>query len=210
VSHIEKYKQGFFFSNEFVADNSWNGYEYNCFFANVGDGQFMDVARPTGADGVKDSRGMGVADFNGDGRLDMIINNNNETPFLYLNNLSKSGNALVLKLIGTHSNRDAIGACVRLTAGGKTMRRQVEAGSGYASEAMLPLHFGLGSADRIESIEITWPSGSVQRIEGADLNALVGVNRFVRIEEGGGLNEVATARFLSRTTVEAAECCVIR
>jgi hypothetical protein len=152
----------------------------------------MDVARPLGADGVKDSRGVAVADFNGDGRLDMIINNNNETPTLYLNNQSKTGNAVEIKLVGTRSNHDAVGACVRLTAGGKTMVRQVEAGSGYASESMLPVHFGLGGAERIDAVEITWPSGFIQRMEGTDLNALAGVNRLVRVEEGGSLNEVAT------------------
>ena len=85
------------------------------------------------------------------------------------------------------------------------MVRQVEAGSGYASESMLPVHFGLGSADRIDAVEITWPSGFVQRIEGADLNALAGVNRLVRIEESGELNEVATttARAFTRATAEA-------
>lgn len=178
----------------------------------MGNGQFIDVARPTGADGVKDSRGVGVADFNGDGRLDMVINNNNETPFLYLNNLSKSGNSVVLKLVGAQSNRDAIGACVRLTAAGKTMTRLVEAGSGYASEAWLPVHFGLGNADRVDAIEITWPSGLVQRITGDELKALVGVNRLVRIEEGGAPNEVATAHFISRAKVkmETTACCAMR
>ncbi|HEX8634193.1 MAG TPA: CRTAC1 family protein [Pyrinomonadaceae bacterium] len=198
---MDKYKQGFFFSHEFVGDNSWNGYEHNCLFANVGGGQFMDVARPTGSDCVKDSRGVAVADFNGDGRLDMVINNNNETPMLYLNNLRRSGNAVELKLVGTRSNRDAIGARVRLTAGGKTMMRQVEAGSGYASESMLPVHFGLGGADKIEAVEINWPSGLVQRIEGERLNAALGVNRLVRIEEGrepAAATATATTRRLTR------------
>jgi len=162
----------------------------------------MDVARPTGSDCVKDSRGVAVADFNGDGRLDMVINNNNETPMLYVNNLRKSGNAVELKLVGTRSNRDAIGAHVRLTAGGKTMMRQVEAGSGYASESMLPVHFGLGDADKIEAVEINWPSGLVQRIEGERLNAALGVNRLVRIEEGrepaAGTTAAAAARRLTR------------
>lgn len=153
----------------------------------------MDVARPTGSDGVKDSRGVAVADFNGDGRLDMVINNNNETPMLYLNNLKKSGNAVELKLVGTRSNRDAIGARVRLTAGGKTMMRQVEAGSGYASESMLPVHFGLGGADKIEAVEINWPSGLVQRIEGESLRAALGVNRKMRVEEGRNPAEGAAA-----------------
>ncbi len=127
---------------------------------------------------------MAVADFNNDGRLDLVMNNNNETPMLYLNNLKKSGNSVELKLVGTESNRDAIGACVRLTAGGKTMMRQVEAGSGYASQTMLPLHFGLGKADRVDAIEVRWPSGRVQRIEGEELAAMMKGSRQLRIEEG--------------------------
>jgi hypothetical protein len=162
----------------------------------------MDVARPTGSDNVKDARGVGVADFNGDGRLDMVINNNNETPTHYLNNLAKSGNAVVLKLVGTRSNHDAIGATVRLTVGGKTMMRQVEAGSGYASQVMLPVHFGVGGANEIEALEITWPSGLMQRLEGAELKALVGVNRLVRIEEGG--EAMASRALLAHQTAGAA------
>ncbi|MCA1593863.1 MAG: ASPIC/UnbV domain-containing protein [Acidobacteria bacterium] len=204
VAQVDKYKQGFFFSHEFVGENSWNGYEHNCFFANVGGEKFMDVARPTGSDCVKDSRGVGVADFDGDGRLDMVINNNNETPTLYLNNLRKSGNAVELKLVGTRSNRDAVGARVRLTASGKTMMRQVEAGSGYASEAMLPVHFGLGNAERIDAVEITWPSGIQQRFEGESLGAAFGVNRLIRIEEGTDTSRgVTVARSLRHSAAPA-------
>ena len=179
---MDQYKHGAFFSYEFVGENSWNGYERNCLFANVGAGQFLDVARPTGADCIKDGRGVAVADLNGDGRLDLVINNNNATPTLYLNNLTRVGKCIEMKLTGTVSNRDAIGARVRLTAAGKTMTRLVEAGSGYASEAMLPVHFGLGDADRIESAEIIWPSGLVQKLTGAQLDGFI--NRVVRIEEG--------------------------
>jgi len=168
----------------------------------------MDVARPTGADSAKDGRGVAIADFNGDGRLDIVINNNGETPTLYINNLRRSGNAVELRLVGAgdddtvhvRSSRDAIGAVVRLTAGGKTMTRQVEAGSGYASESMRPLHFGLGGADHVDAIEITWPGGRVQRIKGESL-AAVGVNRLMTIEEGSdpsGL--VALQRTPSRPT----------
>jgi hypothetical protein len=170
-----------------VGENSWNGYEHNCLFANVGKGQFIDVARPTGSDSIKDGRGVAVADFNRDGRLDLVMNNNNETPMLYVNNLRKSGNAIELKLVGTRSNHDAIGAYVRLTAGGKIMTRQVEAGSGYASQMMLPVHFGLGSADSVDQIEIRWPSGIVQRIQGQKLEAMIKRGRELRIEEGSDL-----------------------
>jgi hypothetical protein len=145
----------------------------------------VDVARPTGSDCVKDSRGVAVADFDGDGRLDLVINNNNETPVLYLNNLRKSGRGLALKLVGgPGSNRDAVGACVRLTAGGKTMTRHVEAGSGYASQSMLPVHFGLGAAEAVEGVEVCWPSGQVQRIAGEALRDSIGAGRLVRVEEG--------------------------
>ena len=152
----------------------------------------MDVARPTGSDCVKDSRGVAVADFDGDGRLDVVINNNNETPTVYLNDLKRTGNAFELKLVGAvaagqpsgpRSTRDAIGASVTVKAGGKTMTRQVEAGSGYASESMRPLHFGIGAASSIESIEIRWPSGLVQRMEGGQVEGWV--NKLMRVEEGG-------------------------
>jgi enediyne biosynthesis protein E4 len=112
------------------------------------------------------------------------MNTNNETPVLYMNNLKKVGNSVELKLVGTESNRDAIGACVRVTAGGKTMMRQVEAGSGYASQMMLPLHFGIGKADHVDAVEIRWPSGRVQHLEGQELAAMMKGSRQVRIEEG--------------------------
>jgi enediyne biosynthesis protein E4 len=112
------------------------------------------------------------------------MNTNNETPVLYLNNLKKTGNSIELKLVGAQSNRSAIGAIVRLTAGGKTMTRQVEAGSGYASEMMLPVHFGLGQAQRVDQIEIHWPSGQLQHIAGDKLNATIKGSRELRIEEG--------------------------
>lgn len=179
---MKQYKQGVFFSDNFVGENSWNGYERNCLFANIGGGQFMDVARPTGSDGIRDGRGVAIADFNGDGKLDMVINNNNAEPTLYLNEVQKSGNSVEIKLTGTRSNRDAIGARVRLSIAGKTMTRQVEAGSGFAAEAMLPVHFGLGQAMKIEAVEVTWPSGLVQRFAGADTDRWV--NSKVRIEEG--------------------------
>ena len=127
---------------------------------------------------------MAVADFNNDGRLDLVMNANNETPVLYMNNLKQAGNSVELKLVGTVSNRDAIGACVWLTAGGKTMMRQVEAGSGYASEMMLPLHFGIGKAEQVNRIEIRWPSGRVQHLEGEKITALMKGSRELRIEEG--------------------------
>ncbi len=182
---MNQYKQGAFFSYNFVGENSWNGYERKCLFANMGNGQFMDVARPTGADGIRDGRGVAVADFNGDGKLDLVINNNNMLPTVYLNQVRKTGNSVTMKLEGRMpSNRDAIGAQVRVTIAGKTIMRQVEAGSGFASEVMLPVHFGLGGANRIESAEIKWPSGRVEKFDSAQTRDWV--NSQIQIEEGQG------------------------
>ena len=193
---MDQYKQGAFFSYEFVGENSWNGYERKCLFANVGGGQFVDVARPTGSDSIKDGRGVAIADYNGDGKLDLIINNNNSAPTIYLNALKNAGSCIEMKLVGTRSNRDAIGALIRMSVGGKTLTRQVEAGSGYASEAMLPVHFGLGEATAIESMEITWPNGFVQRFKGAELAPFI--DRMVRVEEGSDrLAEVTAAHATS-------------
>ncbi len=125
---------------------------------------------------------MAVADFNGDGKLDVAINNNNARPTIYMNAFVTSGNWLRLDLVGSVSNRDAVGARVRLTLaggeGGKTLTRWVEAGSGYASQSAFPVHFGLGRA-AVETVEIVWPSGRVDHLDGGEL----GINRTVRIEE---------------------------
>ena len=199
---MDQYKRGAFFSDEFVGENSWNGYERKCLFANVGGGQFVDVARPAGADSIKDGRGVAIADYNGDGKLDMGINNNNAAPTVYLNNFRRTGKCIEMKLVGTRSNRDAIGARVRLSVGGKTMTRQVEAGSGYASEAMLPVHFGIGDAAKIDSAEITWPSGLIQRFEGSRLAPFI--DRMARIEEGSvQIDEAGAAHVSARAPSSA-------
>jgi ASPIC and UnbV len=112
----------------------------------------------------------------------LVINNNNAPPSLYLNQVKKSGNGVEIKLEGTESNRDAIGARVRLSIAGKTMTRQVEAGSGFASQVASTLHFGLGGATGIEGVEITWPSGLVQRFTAAQTEGWA--NSQVRITEG--------------------------
>ena len=126
---------------------------------------------------------MAVADFDGDGRLDLAINNSNRTPTLYFNEMGGEGNWISRKLVGSRSNRSAVGARVRVRAGGKTMTRQVEAGSGYSAQSMLPVHFGLGSASQIDKVEITWPSGHVQRFSRNQWAEAFGLNRLVRIAE---------------------------
>lgn len=150
----------------------------------------MDVARPIGADTIKDSRGVAIADLNLDGRLDLIINNNNSTPTIYINHMTTVGNWVEFKLVGRLSNRDAIGAQVRLHIQGQTLTRQVEAGAGYASQAMLPVHFGLGDVSAIDRVTIRWPNGLRQTISGQQIE----LNRRHRLVEGGSNFALSSTR----------------
>jgi hypothetical protein len=193
---VNKYKEGTFFSYKFVGESSWNGYEHNCLFANVGSGQFVDVGRASGADALGDARAVAIADLDGDGRLDLAINNNNSSPIIYLNRLSADNHYLRFQVLGDgeRSNRDAVGARVALTVAmadgtSKTMTRWVEAGSGYAAQSDFPLHFGLADAEP-QALEITWPSGSSRRFDATELAAL-GIDHVLRIEEGAVAMELA-------------------
>ena len=160
----------------------------------MGGGRFLDVARPLGADSDKDGRGVAIADLDGDGRLDVVIANNDAPPTIYLNRLRSVGNWTRLNLRATKGNRDALGAIVRLTVrvGNKlkTMTRQVEAGSSYASQSEGTIHFGLGRATRIEAIDVVWRKGSQQHFEGPGVDGLV--NQAASLDEGGRITAAKT------------------
>jgi hypothetical protein len=99
-----------------------------------------------------------------------------------------------LELVGSRSNRDAVGAAVRLTAGGATMVRTVEAGSGYSAQSAHPLHFGIADAAELESVEVRWPSGEVETLSGERLRELVPINMRSRLGEGDQQSATAKAR----------------
>jgi hypothetical protein len=154
-------------------------YWRNSLLRNRGDGTFVDVCKEAGTEPppggtetdqwigskrvVRSSRAAATADFDGDGRLDLVVNNFNDRAF-YFHNVSVPRHWCELRLVGTKSNREAIGALVRLTAGGKTQVRQVQAAGGYLSQSSNVLHFGLADATTITKIEIRWPSGLLQTL----------------------------------------------
>lgn len=144
-----------------IGDASLNGYERNVLFWNQGDGRFVDVAYLAGANRIEDGRGVAVADFDKDGRLDLLIQNL-DRPAVLLMGRGEAGNFLSVELEGTRSNRDALGAVVTARVAGHTQVRQVKAGSGFISSSSPILHFGLGDATSVESLEIRWPSGELQ------------------------------------------------
>ena len=108
-------------------------------------------------------RGSAFADIDGDGDLDAVLTQINGPPLLLRNDQKLGHHWLRLKLVGTKSNRDAIGAWVRVRAGGRTISQQVMPAKGYLSQSELLLTFGLGQSERVDGVEITWPGGAGQK-----------------------------------------------
>jgi hypothetical protein len=143
----------------------------NSLFRNRGDGTFADVSLDSGlAKGPpRAHRGAGFADLDGDGRLDVVVTSLEGPTELWRNRSEGTGHWLRLRLVGTKSNRDGIGAVVKLEAGSDPRWRaqwnHATTAVGYASSTHAPLHFGTGEARVIERLEIRWPSGTVQVLE---------------------------------------------
>ena len=133
-------------------------------FLNDGKGMFRDVASAAGAEFAQAKVGRGVAcgDFDRDGDVDLLITTNNGPAYLYRNNQSAGNRSIRFRLVGTKSNRDAIGAEVRIESGGVTQSRLVRSGSSYLSQSELPVTFGLGKRDQVERVVIQWPSGRTE------------------------------------------------
>jgi enediyne biosynthesis protein E4 len=113
------------------------------------------------------SRSSAIFDLDNDGDLDIVTNEMNDRPQVLLSNLSekKPIHFLKIKLAGVRSNRDGLGATVKVRAGGKTFTQQHDGKSGYLAQSSVPLYFGLGESERIERVEVSWPSGSTQIVE---------------------------------------------
>jgi hypothetical protein len=143
-------------------------------FLNNGHGRFDDVAASLGADFArpKVGRGLAYADFDRDGDFDLLITTNNGPAYLYRNDLAVKNRCIRFRLVGTQSNRDAIGAVVRVEAGGVTQSRTVKSGSSYLSQSELSVTFGLGRRDRIDRAVIEWPSGRSEEFKNLPVGQL--------------------------------------
>jgi len=164
----------------FVAGGHLNGVsgdnrDFNVLFENTGDGKFIDSSEISGVlrTGKRIHRATIFGDYDNDGKVDFYVVNNGEESYdeesdrhgvLYHNDSTSNGNWLKVKLQGTTSNRDAFGTKLKLIAGDKTQIREHVSGEGYFSSNAQEVHFGLGDADTVDSITITWPNGKIQTI----------------------------------------------
>jgi tetratricopeptide (TPR) repeat protein/peroxiredoxin len=173
------YELGWNAINELIrSDGTWAGYRRNVFFFNNGDGTFSDISGVVGLDFPDDSRAYALADFDHDGRLEIALKNRTGPQLRILRcEATNLGNALALRLRGTKSNRDAVGAVVVLqTTEGRQMKI-LQAGTGFSSQHTKEIFFGIGKLVSANA-EIRWPSGNVQHFDGLP------ANHRVEIEEG--------------------------
>ena len=150
---------------------------------NTGGGILENVSNRLGPDLMRPrvSRGVAVGDFDNDGDLDLLVSNNGESPQLLRNDGGNANHWLEILLIGTKSNRDGVGARLKLTAGDMVLYDQRKGGTSYQSAPDPRLHFGLGQKAKVDSLEIVWPSGMVTRL--SDLPA----DQIIAVEEGKGV-----------------------
>ncbi len=155
----------------------------NQLFENLGDGTFDEVSELSG-DGLlikKVSRGASFGDYDNDGDIDIFVLNLNDTPTFLRNEGGNRNNWLMVKTVGVESNRDGIGAKIKVNCGGLTQVNEVRSGSSYLSQNDLRVHFGLGKSDTVDLLEVIWPSGLVERFEN------LSPNRVVIVQEGSGI-----------------------
>ena len=152
----------------------------NMLFHNEGNGKFVETTKLAGS-GFQIpyvGRGVAFADFDNDGFQEVVVANNGDPPLLLHNSGGNGTHFINFKLIGTKSNRDAMGARIRIVAGGVAQIREIAGGGSYLSQSDLRANFGLGKTSRVEGVEVNWPSGQRQLFRNVE------ADKFYLIEEG--------------------------
>ena len=182
LDNIDRYRPG-------------TGYaEPKLMFHNAGNGVFENVSDQLGPDFQIPcvSRGAAVGDFDNDGDLDILVSNNGGSPQLLRNDGGNANHWLQILLIGTRSNRDGVGARLKISARDLTLYEQKKGGTSYQSAQDPRLHFGLGNRTKVDLIEIRWPSGSLTRLSG------IASDQILAVKEGVGLVKRSFPRVVSR------------
>ncbi|MCU1330129.1 MAG: hypothetical protein JWN34_5499 [Bryobacterales bacterium] len=163
-----------------MGNKSLSGYEKKRLFHNDKGQIFKDQAARHGLDSVRDGRGVAIADFNNDGKLDIMAANASNEPNLYVNTMPAGAHWVQFALEGRQSNRGAVGAQVRLKAAGTTRLQFISGGNSFAGQSMSRVHFGLAAVDKVDQIEVRWPTGK------KEVFASVQVDKLNKIVEGTG------------------------
>lgn len=165
-----------------IAGMTWSGYQKKKMFHNMKGQTFKEVSGEAGVDNDRDGRGIGMADFDNDGRLDLYQTNADQVALLY-HGATDGGNWTQFQLTGAAGNRDAIGARVTLRTGGLTQIQEVNGGNGYSGQSTKRLHFGIGMASKVDVVEVRWPNGKIEKFSN------VAINRLNKVRENKGVCE---------------------
>lgn len=165
-----------------IAGMTWSGYQKKKMFHNMKGQTFKEVSGEAGVDNDRDGRGIGMADFDNDGRLDLYQTNADQVALLY-HGATDGGNWAQFRLTGAAGNRDAIGARVTVRTGGLTQIQEVNGGNGYSGQSTKRLHFGIGIASKVDVVEVRWPNGKIEKFSN------VAINRLNKVLENKGVCE---------------------
>ena len=201
-----EYEHGWNAVNELLrSDYSWSGFERNVFYANNRDGSFTDVSGAVGLDFIEDSRTFALADFDHDGRQEVLLKNRSAPQLRLLKNVAAGlPPSIAFRLRGVKSNRDAIGAAVTVETESGRQTLWLQAGSGFLAQHSKELMFGLGQAKGAVKATIRWPSGLVRELHDLPANHRIWVEEGsepIRVESFRSADPVAAAKPVSGETL---------